>query len=136
MEIISGVRTIRKDKNIPFKDAIELMAINNDNVSTYFDSIVSKLGNISSLQYVTEKSRWSLVLPCKFKRIFPITGNINVEEEIKLTAELNYTKGFLKSVQGKLSNEKFVNGAPEKVLANERQKESDALAKLKQLSKV
>jgi valyl-tRNA synthetase len=53
-----------------------------------------------------------------------------------LTAELNYTKGFLKSVQGKLSNEKFVNGAPEKVLANERQKESDALAKLKQLSKV
>jgi valyl-tRNA synthetase len=48
------VRTIRKDKNIPFKDAIELMAINNDNVSTYFDSIVSKL-NISSLQYVTEK---------------------------------------------------------------------------------
>jgi valyl-tRNA synthetase len=46
--------TIRKDKNIPFKDAIELMAINNDNVSTYFDSIVSK-GNISSLQYVTEK---------------------------------------------------------------------------------
>jgi valyl-tRNA synthetase len=64
------VRTIRKDKNIPFKDAIELMAINNDNVSTYFDSIVSKLGNISSLQYVTEKSRWSLVLPCKFKRVF------------------------------------------------------------------
>jgi valyl-tRNA synthetase len=51
MEIISGVRTIRKDKNIPFKDVIELMAINNDNVSTYFDSIVSKL-NISSLQYV------------------------------------------------------------------------------------
>jgi valyl-tRNA synthetase len=42
MEIISGVRTIRKDKNIPFKDAIELMAINNDNVSTYFDSIVSR----------------------------------------------------------------------------------------------
>jgi hypothetical protein len=68
MEIISGVRTIRKDKNIPFKD-IELMAINNDNVSTYFDSIVSKLGNISSLQYV-KKSRWSLVLPCKFKRVF------------------------------------------------------------------
>jgi valyl-tRNA synthetase len=61
MEIISGVRTIRKDKNIPFKDVIELMAINNDNVSTYFDSIVSKLGNISSLQYVTEKSRWSLL---------------------------------------------------------------------------
>jgi valyl-tRNA synthetase len=77
------VRTIRKDKNIPFKDAIELMAINNDNVSTYFDSIVSKLGNISSLQYVTEKSRWSLVLRVNSNEYFiPITGNINVEEEI------------------------------------------------------
>ncbi len=61
----------------------------------------------------------------------PITGNIDVEAEIaKLTEELNYIKGFLKSVQGKFSNEKFVNGAPEKVLANERQKEADALAKI------
>jgi valyl-tRNA synthetase len=132
MEIISGVRTIRKDKNIPFKDVIELMAINNDNVSTYFDSIVSKLGNISSLQYVTEKVDGALSYRVNSNEYFiPITGNINVEEEIaKLTAELDYTKGFLKSVQGKLSNEKFVNGAPEKVLANERQKESDALAKI------
>mgnify|MGYP000035010021 CR=1 FL=1 len=58
-------------------------------------------------------------------------GNINVEEEIaKLTEELNYTKGFLKSVQGKLSNEKFVSGAPEKVIEMERKKEADALAKI------
>jgi valyl-tRNA synthetase len=61
----------------------------------------------------------------------PITGNIDVAAEIeKITAELIYTQGFLKSVQNKLSNEKFVNGAPEKVLANERQKEADALAKI------
>jgi valyl-tRNA synthetase len=81
MEIISGVRTIRKDKNIPFKD-IELMAINNDNVSTYFDSIVSKLGNISSLQYV-KKSRRALSYRVNSNEYFiPITGNINVEEEI------------------------------------------------------
>ena len=54
-----------------------------------------------------------------------------MEEEIsKLTAELVYTQGFLKSVQAKLANEKFVAGAPEKVLANERQKETDALAKI------
>ena len=58
-------------------------------------------------------------------------GLIDVEAEIaKLTAELVYTQGFLKSVQAKLSNEKFVGGAPEKVLANERQKEADALAKI------
>ena len=58
-------------------------------------------------------------------------GNINIEEEIeKLNAELVYIKGFLKSVQGKLSNEKFVAGAPEKVIEMERKKEADALAKI------
>lgn len=132
MEVISGVRTIRKDKNIPFKDAIELKAINNDNVSTYFDSVVTKLGNITALEYVTEKVEGALSYRVNSNEYFiPITGNIDVAAEIeKLTAELTYTKGFLKSVQGKLSNEKFVNGAPEKVLANERQKEADALAKI------
>ncbi|WP_339654609.1 valine--tRNA ligase [Flavobacterium frigidarium] len=132
MEVISGVRTIRKDKNIPFKDTIELKAINNDNVSTYFDSVVTKLGNITTLEYVTEKVDGALSYRVNSNEYFiPITGNINVEEEIaKLTAELEYTKGFLKSVQNKLANEKFVNGAPEKVLANERQKEADALAKI------
>lgn len=132
MEVISGVRTIRKDKNIPFKDAIELKAINNDNVSTYFDSVVTKLGNITALEYVTDKVDGALSYRVNSNEYFiPITGNINVEEEIaKLTTELEYTKGFLKSVQNKLANEKFVNGAPEKVLANERQKEADALAKI------
>jgi valyl-tRNA synthetase len=131
-EVISGIRTIRKDKNIPFKDAIELKAINNDSASTYFDSVVTKLGNITALEYVSEKVDGALSFRVKSNEYFiPITGKINVEEEIaKLTTELNYTKGFLKSVQGKLSNEKFVNGAPEKVLANERQKEADALAKI------
>ena len=60
-----------------------------------------------------------------------MVGAINVEEEIsKLTEELKYTQGFLKSVQGKLSNERFVAGAPEKVLEIERKKEADALAKI------
>ena len=132
MEVISGVRTIRKDKNIPFKDAIELKAINNDNVSTYFDSVVTKLGNITALEYVTEKVDGALSYRVNSNEYFiPITGNINVEEEIaKLTTELEYTKGFLKSVQVKLSNEKFVNNAPEKVLEIERKKEADALSKI------
>ena len=61
----------------------------------------------------------------------PITGKIDVESEIaKLTEELNYTKGFLKSVEAKLSNEKFVAGAPEKVLEMERKKQADSLAKI------
>jgi valyl-tRNA synthetase len=132
IEVISGIRTIRKDKNIPFKDAIELRAINNDAASTYFDAVVTKLGNITSLEYVSDKVDGALSFRVKSNEYFiPITGNIDVEAEVeKLTAELIYTQGFLKSVQNKLSNEKFVNGAPEKVLANERQKEADALAKI------
>jgi len=131
-EVISGIRTIRKDKNIPFKDAIELKAINNDNASTYFDSVISKLGNISSLEYVSEAVNGALTFRTKSNEYFvPISGAINVEEEIaKLTEELKYNQGFLKSVQAKLSNEKFVNNAPEKVLEIERKKEADALSKI------
>ena len=132
IDVISGIRTIRKDKNIPFKDAIELKVINNDKTSTYFDSVVTKLGNISTLEYVSQKVDGALSYRVNSNEYFiPITGNIDIEAEIaKLTAELIYTQGFLKSVQNKLANEKFVAGAPEKVLANERQKEADSLSKI------
>ncbi|MBP6127648.1 valine--tRNA ligase [Flavobacterium sp.] len=131
-DVISGIRTIRKDKNIPFKDVIELRVVNNEKASNYFDSIIMKLGNITDLKYVTDKVDGALSYRVKSNEYFiPITGNIDVEAEIaKLTEELNYTKGFLRSVQGKLSNEKFVAGAPEQVIANERKKEADALAKI------
>ncbi|WP_396198975.1 valine--tRNA ligase [Flavobacterium sp.] len=131
-DVISGIRTIRKDKNIPFKEVIELRVVNNEKASNYFDSIIMKLGNIADLKYVTDKVDGALSYRVKSNEYFiPITGNIDVEAEIaKLTEELNYTKGFLRSVQGKLSNEKFVAGAPGQVIANERKKEADALAKI------
>ncbi|WDO11413.1 valine--tRNA ligase [Flavobacterium sp. WW92] len=131
-EVISGVRTIRKEKNIPFKDAIELKAINNDNTSAYFDAVITKLGNINSLEYVSEAVNGALTFRAKSNEYFvPISGAINVEEEIaKLSEELKYNQGFLKSVQARLSNEKFVNNAPEKVLEIERKKEADALSKI------
>jgi len=131
-EVISGIRTIRKDKNIPFKDVIELKVVNNEKATTYFDSIIMKLGNIVDLMYVSEKVDGALSYRVKSNEYFiPVTGNVDIEAEIaKLTEELNYTKGFLRSVQGKLSNEKFVSGAPEQVIANERKKEADALAKI------
>ncbi|MCC9073679.1 valine--tRNA ligase [Flavobacterium sp. F-65] len=133
IEVISGIRTIRKEKNIAMKDSIELKAINSEKFSTYFDSVITKLGNISAFEYVSDKVDGALSFRVKSNEYFiPISGgNIDVEAEItKLTAELVYTQGFLKSVQSKLANEKFVAGAPEKVLANEKQKEADALAKI------
>lgn len=132
IEVISGIRTIRKDKNIPFKDAIDLKVVNNEKTSAYFDSVICKLGNITNLEYVSDKVDGALSYRVKSNEYFiPITGTIDVAAEInKLTEELNYTKGFLKSVEAKLSNEKFVNGAPEKVLEIERKKQADALAKI------
>ena len=131
-EVVAGIRTIRKEKNISFRDQIELKVINNDNVSTYFDTIISKLGNVSALEYVTEAIDGALTYRVKSNEYFiPISGAIDLNAEIeKLNEELKYTKGFLKSVQGKLSNTKFVDSAPEKVVAMERQKEADALAKI------
>ncbi|RDI13094.1 valine--tRNA ligase [Flavobacterium sp. AG291] len=131
-EVIAGIRTIRKEKNIPQKDAIELKIVNNEGISNEYDSVIAKLGNISSVEYTAEKVSGALTFRVRSNEYFvPVTGNVNVEEEIaKLTEELNYNKGFLKSVQAKLSNEKFVGSAPEKVVAIERQKEADALAKI------
>src|SRR5690554_282949 len=131
-EVISGVRTIRKDKNIPFKDAIELKVINNEKSVSDFDAVIMKLTNVSALEYVNEQVNGALTFRVKSNEYFvPVSGNINIEEEIKkLTEELEYTKGFLASVEKKLSNEKFVAGAPEQVIVNERKKQADALAKI------
>lgn len=134
-EVISGIRTIRKQKNIAFKDAIECHVLNNENVASTFDVVIEKLGNISNLSYTNEPIDGALTFRVKSNEYFvPMQGSIDVEAEIeKLTEELNYTEGFLKSVQKKLSNERFVAGAPEQVVASERKKEADALAKIETL---
>jgi valyl-tRNA synthetase len=131
-EVISGIRTIRKEKNISFKEAIALSVINKEKASESFDVVISKLGNLSEINYVNEAIEGALTFRNKSNEYFvPIAGTINIDEEIsKLSEELKYTEGFLKSVQGKLKNERFVSGAPEKVVAIERQKEADALAKI------
>ncbi len=134
-EVISGIRSIRKEKNISFKETISFSVLNNDNVSDTFDDIIKKLGNLDSLNYIDVALEGALTFRVKSNEYFiPIAGAINVEEEIKkLTEELNYTEGFLKSVQKKLSNERFVSGAPEQVVASEKKKEADALAKIETL---
>ncbi|EGV44198.1 valine--tRNA ligase [Bizionia argentinensis JUB59] len=134
-DVISGVRHIRKDKNIPFKDAIGFSVINNDSVSKALDSIIIKLGNLEAIDYVDSAVEGALTFRVKSNEYFiPIAGTIDVEEEIKkLEEELKYTEGFLKSVQKKLANERFVAGAPEQVIINERNKEADALAKIETL---
>jgi len=131
-EVISGIRTIRKEKNISFKEPIKLFVINNIEASTSFDAVIKKMGNVEHLEYISEKIEGALTYRVKSNEYFiPMEGSINVESEIaKLTDELTYTEGFLKSIQAKLNNERFVNNAPEKVVTSEKQKEADALAKI------
>ena len=131
-EVISGIRTIRKQKNIAFKDTIELFVLNNENVNDTFDLVISKLGNISNLTYTDKAIDGALSFRVKSNEYFvPMQGAIDIEGEVtKLTEELKYTEGFLKSVQKKLSNERFVNNAPDQVVASEKKKEADALAKI------
>ncbi|GAA4963224.1 valine--tRNA ligase [Algibacter aquimarinus] len=134
-EVISGIRNIRKQKNIAFKDAIRFSMINNENTNTTFDGVISKLGNLESIEVTSDAVEGALTFRVKSNEYFiPMVGAIDVESEIKkLTEELNYTEGFLKSVQKKLSNERFVNNAPEQVVASEKKKEADALAKIETL---
>ncbi len=131
-EVIAGIRTIRKEKNITFKDVLDVKVINKEKVSNRFDAVIIKLGNLSGIDEVTDKVNGALTFRVKSNEYFiPIAGSVNVSEEIeKLESELVYIKGFLASVQNKLSNEKFVSGAPEKVIEMERKKEADALAKI------
>ena len=134
-EVVSGIRTIRKEKNIAFKNTIEFMALNNESQTKDFDAIILKLGNISELTYTTKTVENALSFRVKSNEYFiPANDTIDVAAELlKLEEELSYTEGFLKSVQKKLSNERFVSGAPEQVVASEKKKEADAIAKIETL---
>ena len=131
-KVISGVRTIRKDKNIPFRESLELFAVDNENNSKEFNEVIEKLTNTASVVYVSEKIEGASFRVNSNEYFIPIsTDNINIEEEKeKLQKELKRAEGFLFGIQKKLSNERFVNNAPEKVLEIERKKESDTLAKI------
>ena len=130
-EVIAGVRTIRLQKNIPNKEELSLDVIGQYN--TDFDSVISKMGNLTSINIVAEKDPTSvsfLVGTTEFS--VPLGNNIDIEAELKrLNDELKYLEGFLKSVAAKLSNEKFVANAKPEIVENERKKQADAESKIK-----
>jgi len=135
-EAVSGIRKIRKEKNIAFKDTIELSAQKGDKgFDETYNSILIKLGNVSELTLVDEEIKGAASFRVKSSNFYiPLDGFIDVEEELKkLEEELKYTKGFLTSVMKKLGNERFVNNAPEAVVAKEKEKQADAEAKIKVL---
>ena len=135
-EAVSGIRKIRKDKNIAFKDAIGFSVQKGDKgFDAKFNSILIKLGNLTELTAVDEEVKGAASFRVKSTNFYvPLDGFIDVEEELKkLEEELKYAKGFLISVMKKLSNERFVNNAPEAVVAKEKAKQADAEANIKVL---
>ncbi|MDG2226459.1 MAG: valine--tRNA ligase, partial [Flavobacteriales bacterium] len=134
-EVITNIRNIRKEKNIANKVTLDLLLIDNEKTDRSFDPIIAKISNLSTFEYIESKVDNAFSFVLKSNEYFvPFSEEIDVEAEIKkIEEELKYTKGFLISVSKKLSNERFVNNAPEKVVAIEKKKMADAEAKVKVL---
>jgi len=135
-ETVSGIRAIRTKNNIASKEQLELFVQKGDKgYNETFDSVIVKLGNLSVLSLIDEEVKDAGSFRVKSSTFFvPLGKLVDVEEELKkLQEELKYTRGFLKSVMGKLKNERFVNNAPAAVVEKERAKQADAEAKIKVL---
>ena len=132
MEMITSIRSIRKQKNISTKVPMQLLETSSQ--AEYYENVISKLANIDSFQVVKELPQQVLPFRVGTAAYYLPFSVENPEEEIaKLTEELNYHKGFLVGVQKKLSNTRFVDNAPKQVVQIERKKESDALEKISQI---
>ena len=132
-EIVSGVRTIRLQKNIPNKDTLALQVLGDHN--DVFNPVIAKMCNLSEITKTDDKAAGAVsFLVRTTEYAVPLGNMINVEEELaKLAEELKYQQGSLASVQKKLSNESFVSKAPAKVIEMERKKQADAESKIKSI---
>ncbi len=133
-EVISGIRNIRKEKNIATREKIKLYIIPGEKgYVPEFSEVVSKLGNVSKLETCSEEISGAATFMVKATAYYiPFAGNVDVAAEVaKINEELAYNKGFLETVLKKLSNEKFVGSAPAKIVEIERKKKADIEEKIK-----
>ena len=130
--IISGIRNIRKKYQISFKESLNLSVVNNDNFSKNYDSIIKKICNINDVNYVDSEIKDALSFRVE-SNIYslPFEKEIDFDEEIKkIKEDLDYQKGFLKSVNSKLQNKRFTDNAPDSIVQNEIKKKNDAISKI------
>lgn len=134
-QVVSEVRTIRKEKQIAQKEVLDMFVMHPSNPLLYWTAGIEKLANLTPLQLTQSPIEGALSFRVDaYEYFIPIAGAIDVDAEIaKVTEELAYTKGFLTSVEKKLSNDRFVSNAPEAVIALEKKKQSDAIAKIETL---
>jgi valyl-tRNA synthetase len=134
-QVITELRNLRNQKNIANKVSIDLKIKNNKSRSKKFDSVLIKLGNISTLEYITDsvKGAYSFVVNAN-EFFIPFNDEIDVDAELdKIQHEIEDRKGFLNSVMKKINNEKFMANAPQKVVEMELKKKSDAESQIKVL---
>ena len=114
------------------KVKLELYICKSKDVLTEFDPAIVKMGNLSCLEYQVEKiPNANSFIVSGNEYFIPFGQTIDIADEIeKIKEALDYTHGFLKSVQGKLQNERFIASAPENIVASEKVKEADALNKI------
>lgn len=132
-QVVTHLRNLRKEHNIPNKETLTLQVIPDENYHETLAPLLMKMGGLSQIESIQEKPSDALSFRVKTTEYFvPLAaGVIDVEEELKkLNAELEYQEGFLASVMKKLSNERFVQNAPAKVVENEQAKRRDAEAKI------
>jgi valyl-tRNA synthetase len=131
-EVITNIRNVRKQNNIANKIKMDLFVKKNTEYKTDFDSVIVKMGNLSQFETSADKIANANSFIVQGNEYFiPFGDSIDIEaERKKIEEELDYTKGFLASVLKKLDNEKFVAGAPEQVITNERKKQADAEQKI------
>ena len=132
-DVINSIRKTRAEKNIANKEAVTLVVVDKDgSVSREFDDVIRKLCNVSEINYVSESPKNAFGFLVRTTEFFiPMSEKVDkTAEKKKLEDELNYAKNFLKGVEAKLSNEKFVNGAPAAIVEKERKKKADAEAKI------
>lgn len=131
--VVAGIRTIRLQKGIANKEQLTLQIIGAHDHSN--DCILTKMTNLTTIETIEEKDPAAASFRVHATEYaIPMSNAIDVEAELKkLEAELKYAQGFLKTVMGKLGNERFVQNAPEAVVAMERKKKADAEEKIKSL---
>ena len=130
-QVVSGVRTVRNQKNIAPKEKLQLLAIGSNRYEA-FNAVITKMANLESISIVDEKpTDASAFMVGTDEYAVPLGSLIDVEAEIeKAEAQLKHLEGFLASVMKKLSNERFVQNAPEAVVAMERKKQADSEEKI------
>ena len=133
LDLISEIRNIRNQNQVPVKDLVELYVPASESIYKEYESIICKLANVEKINFVSEKQSGLVSFLIRTDECY-LDLRLEIDpaaEREKLQKELIYQQGFLNSVMKKLSNEKFVAGAPAAVIANENKKKADAESKIK-----